>query len=241
MYKMRKPFLLLIVATIIFSLNLSSAIDVTAKSNSTTAHSHDEQDIILITGDEAKEFIDTTLYAIKIGNLKNIASTSAFKLKDSSVYYVGGGVTAVTIPIYGKYSLTSNLTIFFDEHKNIIQTNEMIVKENKLGNFQVETYLDGKLYSSEDTGIAYMTDEELLAEDPISSDIKLMGVGAVASCLAAVLGIGGTVALIIAKACAGSCVTPSPITAKICAACIGAYAVLGTGGITGAVACFKYL
>lgn len=29
------------------------------------------------------------------------------------------------------------------------------------------------------------------------------------------------------------------MTAPICAACIGAYAVLGAGGITGAVACFN--
>ncbi|ANE48730.1 hypothetical protein SY83_04675 [Paenibacillus swuensis] len=68
-----------------------------------------------------------------------------------------------------------------------------------------------------------------------------MGIGTVAACLGAVLGIGGTVAYLIAVACGSSCVAPTPVTAVICAACIGAYAVLGAGGIAGAVACFNYL
>lgn len=45
----------------------------------------------------------------------------------------------------------------------------------------------------------------------------------------------------IAVACGGSCAVPTPVTAPICAACIGAYAVIGAGGIAGAVACFNYL
>ncbi|WP_249661986.1 hypothetical protein, partial [Lysinibacillus fusiformis] len=69
---------------------------------------------------------------------------------------------------------------------------EMLVTQNELGNFQISTYLNGTLVKSQAAGIAYMTDEELLAEEP--SMIQPMGIGAVASCLGAVLGVGGTVA-----------------------------------------------
>lgn len=85
-----------------------------------------------------------------------------------------------------------------------------------------------------------MTNEELPVKDPIKSLIKLIGIGATTSCLVAIQGIRVTVALIIGKACAASCVTPTLITASIYAACIGVYAVLGTGDIDDAVASFKF-
>lgn len=112
---------------------------------------------------------------------------SAFDLEGSSVYTVGGGVTVVTVPLHGDYSLPSNITVFFDEDNTVLQTNEMLVTKNDLGNFRVETYLDGSLSNSVDTELAYITDEEMLAEEPV---MEAMGVGAVASCLGAVLGIG---------------------------------------------------
>ncbi|MBO2536440.1 hypothetical protein [Rummeliibacillus suwonensis] len=105
------------------------------------------------------------------------------------MYTVGGGVTAVTVPVHGDYSLPSNITVFFDENKTALQTNEMLVTKNEVGNFQVETYLDGLLVKSEDTGISWITDEEMLAEEPAL--IQPMGVKAVAACLGAVLGVGG--------------------------------------------------
>ncbi|MBS7426801.1 MULTISPECIES: hypothetical protein [Virgibacillus] len=55
----------------------------------------------------------------------------------------------------------------------------MLVTKNGVGNFRVETYLDGTLVNSEDTGISYITDEEILAEEPVDSGIQPMGVGAV--------------------------------------------------------------
>lgn len=208
-------------------------------SPSVTAQADDTQSIVVVTGDEAEEFVDATLHAVEEGEVENIAPISAFDLEESSVYTVGGGVTAVTVPVHGDYSLPSNITVFFDENKTALQTNEMLVTKNEVGNFQVETYLDGLLVKSEDTGISWITDEEMLAEEPAL--IQPMGVKAVAACLGAVLGVGGTAAYIIAVACGGSCAAPTPVTAPICAACIGAYAVIGAGGIAGAVACFNYL
>ncbi|MFS0675071.1 hypothetical protein [Ornithinibacillus sp. 179-J 7C1 HS] len=234
MFKAKRFLLPVLMILAIFSLNLSPASNVTAQADSA-------QDIVVVTGDEAETFVDATLHAVQEGEVENKAPLSAFDLEESSVYTVGGGVTVVTVPLHGDYSLPSNVTVFFDEDNTVLQTNELLVTKNEVGNFQVETYLDGSLVNSEDTGISYMTDKELLAEKPVDSEIQPMGVGAVASCLGAVLGVGGTVAYIIAVACGGSCAAPTPVTAPICAACIGAYAVLGAGGIAGAVACFNYL
>lgn len=230
MIKVKKVFFPVLMILAIFCFDLSPSV---------TAQADDTQSIVVVTGDEAEEFVDATLHAVEEGEVENIAPISAFDLEESSVYTVGGGVTAVTVPVHGDYSLPSNITVFFDENKTALQTNEMLVTKNEVGNFQVETYLDGLLVKSEDTGISWITDEEMLAEEPAL--IQPMGVKAVAACLGAVLGVGGTAAYIIAVACGGSCAAPTPVTAPICAACIGAYAVIGAGGIAGAVACFNYL
>lgn len=77
------------------------------------------------------------------------------------------------------------------------------------GNFRVETYLNGSVVKSVDTDRPYITDEEMLVEEPVNSGIQPQSVGAVACCLGAVLGIGGTAANIIAVACGGSCAVPT--------------------------------
>ncbi|MFY0519007.1 hypothetical protein ACOMCU_14440 [Lysinibacillus sp. UGB7] len=205
---------------------------------STIAQTNDAPAIVQVIGYAAEEKIDATFRLVEEGE-GTVAPASALGLEGSSVDTVGGGVTAVSVPLHGDYSLPSNITVFFDEDDNVLQTNEMLVTKNELGNFQVSTYLNGTLVKSQDAGIAYMTDEELLAEEP--SMIQPMGFNEVAACLVAAIGIGGTMAYVIAVACGGSCVAPTPVTAPICAACIGAYAILGTGTIAGAVACFNYL
>lgn len=196
------------------------------------------QDVVVLTSDEAQEFIDATLNAVEEGEIENVASESSFSLDESTVYTVGGGVTVATVPLHGDYSLPSNITIFFDEDNAVLQTNEMLVTKNELGNFKVATYVDGSMTKSEDTDISYKTDKELLAEKPDGSEIQPMGVKSVAACLAGVLGVGGTIGYLIAVACGGSCTTPTPVTATICAACIGAYATIGSAGIAGVVGCF---
>lgn len=231
MSKVKRVFLQVLMILAVFSVGLFPNTSVNAQGDGT-------QDIVVLTGDEAEQFIDATLNAVEAGEIENIAPESAFSLEESTVYTVGGGVTVVTVPLNGDYSLTSNITVFLDEDNTVLQTNEMLVTKNELGNFQVATYLDGSSTKSEDTGISYMTDEELLAEEPVDSGIQPMSVKSVAACLAGVLGIGGTTAYIIAIACGGSCAVPTPVTAPICAACIGAYAALGGASIGGVVACF---
>lgn len=217
----------MILATFLYSLPQTTV----------SAITNDAPGIVQVIGFEAEEKIDATFRLVEKGE-GTVAPASALKLEGSVVYTVGGGVTAVSVPLHGDYSLSSNITVFFDEEDNVLQTNEMFLTKNELGNFQVSTYLNGTLVNSEDIGIAYMTDEELLAEEP---SMSTKGVSEVAACLVVAMGIGGTLAYAIAVACGGSCVAPTPVTAVICAACIGAYAVLGAGTISGAVACFNYL
>lgn len=202
-----------------------------------SAQTKDAPDIVQVIGFEAEEKIDATFRLVEEGE-GTVAPASALGLEGAIVYTVGGGVTAVSVPLHGDYSLSSNVTVFFDEDDNVLQTNEMFLTKNDLGNFQASSYLNGTLVKSQDIGIAYKTDEELLAEEPV---IQPTTVGDVAACLVTAMGIGGTLAYVIAVYCGASCVTPTPITAPICAACIGAYALLGTGTIAGAVACFNYL
>ncbi|MGY4795912.1 hypothetical protein ACVNNN_12990 [Lysinibacillus fusiformis] len=230
MSKVKKFFLpvLMIFATFFYSLPQTTV----------SALTNDAPGIVQVIGSAAEEKIDATFRLVEEGK-GTVAPTSALRLEGSIVYTVGGGVTAVSIPLHGDYSLSSNITVFFDEDDNVLQTNEMFLTKNVLGNFQVSTYLNGTLVKSQDIGIAYMTDEELLAEEP--SMIQPRSVGDVATCLVVAMDIGGTLAYAIAVACGGSCAAPTPVTAVICAACIGAYAVLGAGTIAGAVSCFNYL
>nr|WP_295975688.1 hypothetical protein [uncultured Bacillus sp.] len=229
MSKKKKSFLQLIMIFSLICFSFSSRPGVSAEGG--------EASIVPIEGDAAAEMINIAVNAIENGEVDAIAPVYAYGLEKSNVYTVGGGVTAVTIPINGEYSLPSNITLFIDEDNTVLQANEMLVTKNEIGNFKVETYLDGSLVKSVDTELSYMSDEELLAEEP--SAIQPMGVKETAACVAIVLGIGSSVAYLIAVACAGSCAAPTPVTAPICAACIGAYAVLGAGGMGAVVGCFK--
>jgi hypothetical protein len=48
-----------------------------------------------------------------------------------------------------------------DEKGSIVQYTETHVSENAAGNFNITSYSDGKLLSSQDTDMPYMTDAEL--------------------------------------------------------------------------------
>ena len=229
--KMRQTLLQMLTLVVILSFSIAPA-------SKTQAKASDPSDVVVLQSEQAAPFTEATVDAITKGSAKHIADNSALNDKEATVYTVGGGVTVVTIPLNESYSLPSNITVFLDEEKSVLQTNEMLVTKNKQGNFQVETYVDGALSKSVDTGRAFMTDAALLAEKPAPSDVQPMGVGSVAGCLAGVLGVGGTTAYIIAAACGGACTVPTPVTAPICAACIGAYATIGGASITGVVACF---
>lgn len=196
-----------------------------------------ESEIRVVNGLAAENKIAAAVSFIEDGE-GVVASSSELNTEKAAVFIVDG-VTVVTIAIAGEYSLTSNITVYLDKNNNALQTNETLVTKNELGNFQVSTYMNGTLIKSQDSGLAFMTDEELLAEEPAT--VQPMGVGAVASCLTIVLGVGAAAAYLIAIGCGGSCATPTPVTAAICIACIGAYVAVGTGSMSEVNKCFDRL
>jgi len=144
--------------------------------------------------------------------------------------------TAVTIPGDGdKFDFISNLTLVFDQNKNIVNYSETLIRKKDDDTFKYTSYADGERVQHEVKDIGYdnrLVDkglEELRNDQPINHKDTT-------KCIAAVLGVGTAVAALIAYVCAGSCVVP--VSAPICAACIGAYAVVGGGSITAMANCF---
>lgn len=61
------------------------------------------------------------------------------------------------------------------------------------------------------------------------------GIKKIAACIAAVAGINGGVAYLIAGTCIASC----PAVPPICAACIGGVCTIGAADIVAVISCFK--
>ncbi|MCT1627950.1 hypothetical protein ACUY28_01560 [Corynebacterium sanguinis] len=178
-------------------------------------------------------------------NEVNVNATN-LTTSDASAYTITTGeetLNAVTIPVAGEYSYTSNVTIITNTAGDIVQYSETLVDEADNGNFRVRVYNNDKLTKNEVTTLAFMSDDELRTAsvvDPNEPMAAARSVGSTVACLAAVAGIGGPVAYLIASACAGACVgVATGVGAAVCAACIGGYATLGAGGMTAAASCFK--
>lgn len=97
MSKVKKVFFQVLMILVVFSFGVFPDSSVNAQGDS-------NQDIVVLTGDKAEQFIDATLNAVEKGEVENIAPESAFDLEESTVYTVGGGVTVVTVPLSGDYS-----------------------------------------------------------------------------------------------------------------------------------------
>lgn len=210
-----------------------------------------------IVVEQAKQYASR---AIKTGSVSVHSPDDSIRISDSTVLQVKAGsgqpYISITIPLKGNsLRLMSNLTLVLAPGNAVATYSETLLTENKAGNFQLTTYTDGKLAQDIDTGQKAVDDEALKAQiDEINSatqnykqssaDVAAQpeGIGTVAACLAAVLGIGSGTAWIIASLCGGSCAAAATgVGAAICAACIGGVATLGAGAIAGAVACFGYM
>lgn len=196
---------------------------------------------------------DAVMESVNNGDIIVHAPESALNASQATVEDVEsdeGIYTTVAVPIEDSYSMLSNLTVVFDEAGNVSQYSETLYHENDLGNFQLTLYTNGELVKDEDMEVAYMADAELVEDmensAPVegdctqteSTEVGTMSVGAVATCIAGSLGVGGVTAYLIAGACAGSCVGQ---VYPVCAACIGGYALLGSAGVGAVAACFQLL
>lgn len=194
--------------------------------------------------EQSKAATDAALAKIKSGEISIHVKDLA--VSEASVYTIASEdetLNAVTIPVTGEYSLTSNVTILTDKEGDTVKYSESLVDEADNGNFRIRVYNNGELTKDETTTQKFMGDEDLLAVskvDPNEPIVSTYGIGETVSCLAVVAGIGGPAAYLIASACAGSCVAAETgVGAAICAACIGGYATLGAGGMAAAASCFK--
>ncbi|WP_081184030.1 hypothetical protein [Enterococcus villorum] len=150
---------------------------------------------------------------------------------------------SISIPIEGKeYSYFSNLTIVFDKSKNLITYSETLITKNQVNKFVIHTYIEGKKVSTQTTDIDYVNNSilkeglfSLKQSVEESRNVNARGIGAIAGCIAAIAGINGTVAYLIA----GTCVAACPAVAPICAACIAGVCTIGAADIGGVIACFK--
>lgn len=187
--------------------------------------------------------------SLRSQKLKTSTDLKKFDFNKSTVLEVekdGERFYSVTVPING-YSELSNFTAVYNHNGSLSNYAESLFHEGKNGNFSVDQWINGKFQRTKDLGVKYISDGDFKkevakarkqSEQIAKRTAEERSIGKVATCLAGLTGIGGGVAYVIAGACAGSCVSPDPATKTICAACIGAYATLGAGGMGAAAACF---
>ncbi|MFH0331920.1 hypothetical protein QQF09_14345, partial [Clostridium perfringens] len=152
---------------------------------------------------------------------------------------------SITLPIIGEeYTMFSSLTVLYDENNEIASYSESLITKSENNTFQVASYIDGEEISKLDTGIDYLENEilenEMINIKEITKEMETYGpeergIGAIAACIAAVAGVNGVVAKLIAATCIASCPTVVPI----CVACIGGVAAMGSASIAAIVQCFK--
>jgi len=212
--------------------------------NTAGAEQGDAIDMTQIGGEQAEQLAADVTELIDSGEVTVNAPAEALVRDGAKAYQVEAGeeqqqVTSVSFPISGSYSEPlSNLTVLFDAEGAVVQYSETLISEGDTGNFHITSYADGELTNSEDTGISYMDDEQLRGEMTAGNEAVAES-NSTAACLASVLGVSVAVGAVIAYACAGSCSVPmTPVTAPICAACIGGFAVVGGASITAIANCF---
>lgn len=151
--------------------------------------------------------------------------------------------TSVSIPIKNEsYSLLSSLVLVYNNDK--IETYVETLFTNDNNKFKIDTYIDGDLLESKSTDIDYVSDKEVqkgldelhkIAKNKVCPSITTPGVGKIAACIAAVVGVNAGVAYLIAGTCAASC----PAVVPICVACIAGVCTMGAGDVKAIVECFK--
>lgn len=198
-----------------------------------------------VSHDEAAAKTEAVADAIQRGDVIIHASARLLDLDDSSVYAIdaeeGSTFTLVAVPITDGYDPTTKLTVLFDEGGNIVEYLETHVRENEAGNFQVTSYADGEVAKSQDTGIEFSTEAELQREVVSApGGVAQTQSSSTAACLAAVLGVSGAFAAIIASMCKGACALAAVgIGVPFCLACVGGFVSLGGVSITQVGSCFS--
>ncbi|MFX0550035.1 hypothetical protein ACOAKC_11975 [Hathewaya histolytica] len=155
----------------------------------------------------------------------------------------GSQITAVNIPIAGKYSTLSNINILFDNNDKFIGYTETLIYNNpEINKFIIDNYQNGNLLEHKQTSIDFISNEKieegLQGLKEIGNLQYTRGLGETALCIGALLGVNGVVAYLIAGTGTTACAA-APVTGAVCAACIGGICVVGAADIGAIIACFK--
>ncbi|MFO7960427.1 MAG: hypothetical protein R6U94_05735 [Nitriliruptoraceae bacterium] len=222
---------------------LESPPDLSEEECDTTPMVDDSQHLTVLEGDATAAATDAVAEALETGQISLQVSRDHLAADSAEVHEIvtdGTPFTSVTYRIGGDFSALSNLTVVLDEDQNIVQYNEALFSESKGGTFQIHSYADGELVLEEETDVTYVTNFMLQRTMDDGSAVTLQSAGGTAACIALALGVPGSIGALIAKTCAVSCAAAAtPPGATVCAACIGAAALLGTGAAAAAVSCFR--
>lgn len=191
-----------------------------------------------------KNLAKETIFDSNIINTKASASNLNFDdIKVVKTNLDNKTYTSVSIPIKDEsYSLLSLLVLVYNNDK--IETYVETLFTNDNNKFKIDTYIDGDLLESKSTDIDYVNDNEVqkgldelhkIAKNKVCPSITTPGVGKIAACITAVVGVNAGVAYLIAGTCAASC----PAVVPICVACIAGVCTMGAGDVKAIVECFK--
>lgn len=189
--------------------------------------------------------LDTLDSMLTSGELKLHSPKDALDLPNRAalIGMIGNDISyrSLTIPITSAYEFPSNLTVIFTPDGSPISYSETLVARTSLTAYSLQVFTNGEMTKNTQVDIAAPPSGTSTCGTTTAS-AETMGIGAVAGCLVTTLGISGLTAWLIAGACSGSCAVPlTPPTATVCAACIGAFALVGTGAASYAMGCFQYL
>lgn len=203
----------------------------------------DSQHVTVLERDATAAATETVAEALQTGQISLQVSPDHLATDSAEVHEIvtdGTPFTSVTYRIGGDFSALSNLTVVLDEDQSIVQYNEALFSESEVGTFQIHSFADGELVLEEETDVPYVADFMLQRTMDDGSAVTLQSAGGTAACIALALGVPGSIGALIAKTCAVSCAAAAtPPGATVCAACIGAAALLGTGAAAAAVSCFR--
>lgn len=154
----------------------------------------------------------------------------------------GSEYTSVNFGIKGSYSLLSNLNLLFDSNNKLEYYTETLITRNQTNTFNIQVFANGSLLEEKKTDIPYLTNtqirEGLEGLKSLKYERENRDVWEIAGCIAAVAGVNGLVAKLIAGTCVAAC-TAAPIGGVVCAACIGGVCAIGAADIAAIVSCFK--
>lgn len=190
---------------------------------------------------QVNEYISLVDNGLSTGEITALGDLNFDESRLLEIEAEGENYTSLSIPVTGEeYSFLSNLTVVYDNNKEIVTYSETLYTTNEDNKFVVSNYVDGTLVEQKDTDMDYHTDEELregLENIQNGNVVQPQGVGGVAACIVSVAGVTGVVGYMLVTACTGACITLNPV----CAACIGGFAAIGAADIGAVAACFQLL